>query len=381
MTRRLPIDLTGSPVGYMTLSADQVDAVNATAELVQADHYFEHLRNPANQLWYFVAQCWLDRQTNHVPAFVAQHKKELMKLTCYLPIDYLKVVTEIEIPGLLLLPVNDPTVPGASGFLSLGPPVGCVAAVDVEGTNFERMAHRARQAATHALRVLRIALRDNPGISYEQLRFRLGTSYAFDRHASGQISQQGIAYELSIAEDQAASVREHVIATLPVHPSTDIEKQVHIAMRWMERAWFADEPLVSMLYLFFSLEATIGDKSARLKAHQLAFRQAMLSHLATGGFSHPNDTWFLYDKVRSGAVHGDDLFDVSWDSARKFAWNVRQTLNNFVTIAERQGFAKRGRLLRFLDRHQDREGLIAWLRVNGGHQWVEYLDRIENEFD
>jgi hypothetical protein len=267
-------------------------------------------------------------------------------------------------------------VPTTSPFLSLASPVGCVAAVEVEGTSLEQMATRARERATHALRILRIALRDDLGINYEQLRFRLGTSYAFDERESGWASREDAAYELNFTEDRAARVGEHAMANLPIHPSTGIEKQVNIAMRWMERAWFADEPLVSLLYLFFSLEALLGDKSAGLKAHQLALRQAMLSHVVTGSFSHPNSTWFLYDEVRSGAVHGEDFFDVSWDVARNFGWSVRQTLNNFVVVAGQQRLAKRGRLLRFLDQHPDRPEFIAWLRVNGGDQWTEYLDRV-----
>jgi len=61
-------------------------------------------------------------------------------------------------------------------------------------------------------------------------------------------------------------------------------------------------------------------------AHGLAFRQAMLGHLVTGLFLHPNETWFLYDQVRSGAVHGEDAPAVDWDSVRGFAWTVRTTV-------------------------------------------------------
>jgi len=90
------------------------------------------------------------------------------------------------------------------------------------------------------------------------------------------------------------------MSALALNPATDVEKKADLALRWMERAWLAGEPLVGLLFLFFALEALLGDKSEGLKAHLLAFRQMMLSHILTGGFSHPNETWFLYEKVRSG---------------------------------------------------------------------------------
>jgi hypothetical protein len=75
MTRRLPPDLTGGRASYMVLQADQVDAANAIIGQLQADPRFEHLRDAASQVWYFAAQCWLDRQTNHVPVFLTPTRK------------------------------------------------------------------------------------------------------------------------------------------------------------------------------------------------------------------------------------------------------------------------------------------------------------------
>jgi len=60
--------------------------------------------------------------------------------------------------GTHLLPVNDPKVPKTQAWFKREAPVGAFAAVEVWGTSFERMADRARLVATHALRVLRVAL-------------------------------------------------------------------------------------------------------------------------------------------------------------------------------------------------------------------------------
>ncbi|MHB8220967.1 MAG: hypothetical protein ACYDHU_11710 [Acidimicrobiales bacterium] len=68
---------------------------------------------------------------------------------------------------------------------------------------------------------------------------------------------------------------------------------------------------------------------------------------------------------------------MDWDTVRSFAWDVRRTLNQYLTVTEEQHFARRGRLLRFLDEHDDRPKLIAWLRAVGGDIWTEYLNDLE----
>ena len=34
--------------------------------------------------------------------------------------------------------------------------------------------------------------------------------------------------------------------------------------------------------------------------------EMMLSHIISGGFRHPNRTFFFYDQIRSAAVHGEE---------------------------------------------------------------------------
>jgi hypothetical protein len=222
---------------------------------------------------------------------------------------------------------------------------------------------------------MRVALREHRAIHDRQLRFQLGTSYAFDDNLSGWDTRDDEAYDLGIgpSRELVSMAEDQPVSQMPVHPTTDIEKKADLALRWMERAWLIGDPLVALLYLFFALEALLGDKSERLKAHGLAFRQTMLSHIVEGHFPHPNTTWFLYDRVRSGAVHGEDAPNLEWETVQSFAWDVRKTLNQYLTVAKEQGFTRRGRLLRFLDEHADRPQLIAWLRQGGGDIWTAYL--------
>jgi hypothetical protein len=103
----------------------------------------------------------------------------------------------------------------------------------------------------------------------------------------------------------------------------------------------------------------------------------MLSHITTGGFRQPSITWFLYDKVRSGAVHGEEVPELSWRVTSGVEWSVRDVLNQYLSLAKKHGLTKRNQLLRLLDEHPDRPALIAWLRENGGPQWDKYLARLE----
>lgn len=377
MNRRLPPDLTGGEAQFLRLLSEEVEAMDATKEALLSDFSFEHLRKPDDEIWRFVAKCWVDKETNHVPDFIKEHNRKPFDLVCFIPVEHLSVPKATEVLDIRLLPIDNAEVPQAEPYLSLEKPVGCVAAVPVRGTNLKLMAGRARFLASHSLRVMRIALREDRGIHDRQLRFRLGMSYAFDDKLSGWGTREDAAFDLEFVDVLVTRAENQPVSKMPAYPITDTDRKADLALRWMERAWLVGEPLVALLYLFFALEALLGDKSEGLKAHGLAFRQAMLSHIADGNFPNPNETWFLYDRVRSGAVHGENAPDVTWKDVQSFALDVRRTLNQYLTVTKEQKFAKRGRLLGFLDRHEDRPKLVVWLRKNGGDIWTKFLDDLE----
>lgn len=162
-------------------------------------------------------------------------------------------------------------------------------------------------------------------------------------------------------------------------PATKLERKADLGLRWIERARFAGEPIVAMPYLFFALESLLGDKSEGLKAGALAIRRAMLSHVVTGSFTDPGMTFFLYEKVRSAAVHGEDFADVTWDMAHGFAWNVREALNEYLRYANAEGFKRRSRLVWALNTHSDRPNLVRWLGEHGGKEWAQYLEKANHQ--
>jgi hypothetical protein len=58
------------------LFRDEVAAAEAATAALLADLRFEHLEHAGEDVWYFVAECSVHRNTNHVPVFVERHAKE-----------------------------------------------------------------------------------------------------------------------------------------------------------------------------------------------------------------------------------------------------------------------------------------------------------------
>jgi hypothetical protein len=377
---RIVRDKYGLPESQaLSVNREERQALRTLEKALINDLGYEHLGDKAEEaVWRFACRCAFDKKTAFIADFVAEHFKQPDERICYIPVEYLKVSAEREFQGVRFLPVGSIEVTPSPGFVTTAP-VGAIAAVTTRGTDRQRMTERARHLVNHSLRVLRIALREHRGINDRQLRFRLGFSHSFGKDFTGWESPPDRAYELELDDSLISLAGEQEVAALGASPATDAQRKAHLAMRWMERARFTADPLVALLFLFFALEALLGDKSERLKAHALAFRQTMLSSVATGGFTDPNETLYLYDQVRSGAVHGEDAPPVDEDTADGLAWTVRLALAQYLKVARENGFTKRSQLLSFLNEHPDRPQLVDWLRTNAGPWWAEYFDRPARE--
>jgi hypothetical protein len=373
----VPEDLATEAVRWLQLHADEEELYQGAQQELLEDLRFEYMdeREAQEKLWRFVSQSVIDRGHDHVRPFVAAHAREAMEVICYLPVEHLTLNSELEIQGVRLLPCSSDEIPKPGRRFSLEPPVGCVAAVRVEGTSYGRMAKRAREEAEHVLRVLRVALRDHLGIIDRQLWFTLGEEYAFDNRLAGWQRRATTAYELSFDGNLNRLVRESPIAAMPLVPQNQLERKADLALRWIERGLLTTESLVRLLYLFFALEALLGDKAEGLKAPVLAFRRAMLGEAVGHGFTHPSVTLILYDEIRSAAVHGGEVPEVTQDVVGKFAWDVREALSEYLTYGAAQGFTRQSQLVKALDSHPDHDRMYRWLRENGGDMWAAYLDR------
>ena len=235
---------------------------------------------------------------------------------------------------------------------------------------------RARETAGHSLRKLRTVLQGtNLSLHPVQLRFRLGRAFAFSNDLHGWKNDSEIAYDIELTDATLLRANEQTASTMVEHPVKDIDKRADIALRWIERALLTGDSVISLLFLFFALEALLGDSAEGLKAHGLAFRRAMLSHVTEGTFTHPDTTYLLYDEIRSSAVHGEKVALLSEDQVRHFAGDVQRALNQYLEIATTNGMLKRAQMRRFLDQHEDVPKLIDWLRTNAHPDWEDYFER------
>ena len=370
-------DWRQEPPVELRLTAEQVAALQAAEAAIAADLRFEHLVPAEELILEFTAKCVADRQADQVKAFMDRHGQEAVERVCYFGVEFLSVQQATEVAGVRLLPVDDPAIPDTNPLFKTDQLIKSFAAARVTGTNDVLMAARARELAAHALRVLRIALRQNSlGLNPEQLRFRLGTSYAFANGGGGWAQHDDVTYPLALPADMTPVLASLVAELPPTAAKKSIDEKALLAVSWLDRAVFTSDPLVATLFRFFALEALLGDASEGLKNGLLALRQMTLSRIATGYFRHPDDTFLQYDQVRSYAVHGEIAPAVTAEKAAEFAWAVRDTLDQYLTAASQHGFTKRKQLLDLLDNYERRDALIAWIRENGSDEWSNYLDRV-----
>jgi hypothetical protein len=370
-------DTRRAPAVDLRLTAGQLDAMKAAERAIAADERFEHLVPAEDVIQEFAVDCATDRQTDHVKAFMERHEQEAGERICYFGVEFLSIKEPAEVAGIRLLPLDDPEIPETNPLFKIDKTIKSYAVVRITGTNDVLMAARARELAEHALRVLRIALRQTShGLNPQQLRFRLGTSYAFADGGGGWEMHDHVAYPLELTSDLRSVLATAVVGLPSTAARKSINEKALLAVGWLDRAVFTSDPLVATLYRFFALEALLGEASDRLKNGPLALRQMTLSAIAMGYFRNPDDTFLDYEEVRSFAVHGAAAPEVTPEQASLFAWAVRDTLDQYLAVANQHGFMKRRQLLDLLENYPGRDELIAWIRERGSDKWAEYLNSI-----
>lgn len=314
------------------------------------DLRFEHMDEAAcrEAAWRFVCAAHLLKEDQVAP-FVAEHAHEIEQLTCFFPVVHLSMRERASFQGSELIPAGEAELPKVFLGPDPRPMVASVIGVPTEGTNRGNMSERGAVAARHALRLLRIGLRDDHWVADRQLRFQLGASFWFSDSLGGfkTPAEQGWDYEIdrSAVEQIAASP----LGDVPLEGGTGVEKAARRAVTWFEHSQLATDPLVEILMLTFAVEALLGRKSGKLKARELALRRAILSHHATGSFAHPGRFYLVYDQIRSVAVHGGDPPGFDDDLVQTVAWDVRRAISEYLSFAQERGFTGRGKLLAALD--------------------------------
>jgi len=354
----------------------------AKAEIFK-DQRFEYLDEKTldDLLWRFIHGCLLDRSCDRVRMFTNQHRHEMLELTCYVPVEHLTVAAQREILGVRLLPLDSEEIPPPGPWFRLDEPIGSVLAVSVKGTNHRLMADRAHATAEHVLGTLRVALKlAYPSILDRQLRFYLAETWAFSDGTTGFGVGSRRVYGFDLG-DNLPELEAEAVLHVPQAARNRLEGRAILAIQWINRAILAPEPVVAVLYHFFALEALLGTRSEGLKGPLIARRRAMLAAAMGAGFLHPHANYFLYENVRSAAVHGGVTDEVGEDTARTFSGDVRTALQQFLDYANREGFTKQSDLVTALDNHPQHAELVDWLRQNGGPLWDKHFADMDAEKD
>jgi hypothetical protein len=362
----------------MGLFADEQDALEHVRTLVAEDLSYEHFSAEAakDETWRFAVQAWLEPAADVVAEFTARYARTPVERVCFLPLQWLTVKHEMSVFGIRLLPLDAIDVPGNLFGPEAWVTSGCVVAVSVRGTDHRRMAHRAYAIADPAIRRLRVALRGaDRWIADEQLRFRLRPGAWFDDGASaGTAISRDDGWELELDDRLLGLALTEPIADLPGQPGNNVGKCVDRALSWYERAQLTSDPITGLLYLFFALEAILGDKEQGLKGHKLALRRAILGLVTTGAFAHPSRTYLLYNDVRSAAVHGEQVPEVGNDVVDAFRWDIRNAINEFVQFARDNELFRRVKICRALDANPRRARVLTGLTVQDPESWGEMAE-------
>jgi hypothetical protein len=375
MYRHVPGDLARRDFRGMTIAGEQVGAFEAALQRLTDDHRFEWLPAKAidEALWYLACEAKAKPvEASLAEAFVEEYAKEPIAQTCFFAIDGLEVEAEVELFGVRFLPAAAVTMPATVAALTdlVRDSVNSVAAVEVSGTSDIRMAGRGRKAVEHALRVLRFTLRAPRTLRDEALWFRVGRVWWTDGGGHQWKMPKRPLTPVWLRSDLIDLATSQPVAELSASGGRTIDEHARIALDWFERSQLEDDQLSKMLFLFFALEAIVGDRSEGLKGEKLALRRAILSHLTTGKFSHPARAYVLYEEVRNKAVHGSRLtVPVTEDEVLKFSHDVRAGINEFLELARSRGFTKRGELRDALDNDPAHDQLAARLHGENPQLW------------
>ena len=289
------------PAAELPLTSANLAAMKAAEDAIAADERFEYLAPAEDLIREFAADCAADRQTDHVRAFMERHGRTSASGSATSASSTFALARATEVAGIRLLPPDDPEIPDTNPLFKVDQSITGFAAVPVTGTNDVMMAARARKLAEHALRVLRVALRQSShGLNPQQLRFRLGTSYAFADSGGGWQMHDDVAILSSCSSDFTPVLAAAVAGLPPTAAKKSINEKALLAVGWLDRAVFTSDPLVATLFRFFALEALLGDASDRLKNGPLALRQMTLSRIAMGASGTPTTrSWHTTRCVRS----------------------------------------------------------------------------------
>jgi hypothetical protein len=359
--RKIPDDLQTAEARGLVLAYSEQDAMNEAKSTLRDDHRFEYLDDRAldNAVWRFVCLASLQSE-DHVPWFAAEYAREPWEDDCWCEVEGLTVSEPIEIGSVVVVSGDDPRVPTLEWFTD---PVDSFVRVGVRGTDSRRMVESARVEAVHALRVLRLSLSRHRFIPELQLRFRLGVGCRFGNGGWSTTRDPSRPVDLTVSPKLLAELPSGLLTLNPLHVN-DMEKRALRALDWFDRGMTATDPLIRLLFHFFGLEALLSSRDTRTKDRVLAWRRLVLARESKGSFTHPAVVYWLYDKVRSAAVHGSEPPKIRPSDAAMFEWDTQEAVREYLDFARSRGLTKRFQVLRAIDDHEEANEVLEWLQQN-----------------
>lgn len=373
MTWRLPDDLSTDENSHISLHDGEFDLVSElVAELVH-DLRFEYLKESDSKAaaLRFAAEATFQRSIDHVPAFIARYSRRIQTHPVVFAILHLEVPQRLKFGEVVLLPLQDELVPEVPELVST-PHCGGYLMTSSRGTHSGLTADRARQVALQAVGLLRVGMQMEFKFHRDQWRFRLGETYVIaEEHVGWQRHDHTVVPVRPNHETFDRISRRAVSQVLNLPQENGLKKQAMLALEWINRSLLTSEPLVAMLYQFFALEAILGDTAEGLKSHRLAFRRTMLGHVVAGSWSAPELIYAQYRDIRSAAVHGGEIPDISPKAARSFESDVIQAVEQYLTFATANNLTRNAQVRIALDTHPDVHAVLEHMRARDP-EWDDF---------
>ncbi|WP_194920876.1 hypothetical protein [Catenulispora rubra] len=365
---KIPTHLATAEASWLQVDRDAAQLIDQLVAALLDDEHFEYLAGKADAtVWEFTCKCALDRRTDHVKTFMRDHRRDLESFTVQFSVDHLTVASPELVGDVVLLPLPDASTREGQ-HLRHDSAAGCMAQLEVTGTNSIRAIERGRERARHALSLLRLSLADMNALNQKQLRFRLGEMYLTEGY-EGFSRHSDVAYGMDFPKPIIEVFPTFRPLDIPFNNGTEIETRIGLALSWIDAAYMDASPIHRIGFLFTALEAILGDSSEGLKAPALVFYRTALGHIVRGHFPDPNRLYYLYDRVRSYATHGEPTPDVSEDDVSYLNWNIRETLLDLVSFSRERNLTSRKKVRQELLRDGVDQLTLDFLRSHGPQEW------------
>jgi hypothetical protein len=346
----------------------ETEALIRAEQALLDDPEFEYLdKKIKDVVWEFVCRVAVEPTTDHVADFISNHARPAKEDVCFFTMLHLDVPAEFSWVGARFLPAGHADVPSVLEV----PQGGSVVAVPVSGTDQKRMMARARAVAEHAVKVLRVALRERHRSSEWQLQFSLGSTYAFV-HSRIQGWRRTAPVSFTVPAETVQQVQGDPVASIPSAGGTDVQQRGRVAVRWIDRAMRLTDEAEAVSWLMAGLEALLSEKDKGLKGHAVVFRRTMLGHLVEGNAPWPALLYWAYNEARSSTVHGSEPPLITPYAVTQVLYSVRRALNEFLEFADAEGLRRRHDVIQRLDGHDDAPMVLAGPREGDPDTWAKW---------